>query len=74
MAKKDVKKGVNKDVNKGVLNIGFGNVVVRSRLVAILSPGPSPVRRLRKRERRADSSMRPTDGSVYRYLSVTPVI
>jgi regulator of extracellular matrix RemA (YlzA/DUF370 family) len=32
---------------KGALNIGFGNVVISSRLVAILTPGPNPVRRLR---------------------------
>jgi len=56
-----------KEVNKDVLSIGFGNVVIRSRLVAILAPGPNPVRR-------TDSSMRPTDGSVDRSLSVTPVI
>ncbi|MFP5222843.1 MAG: DUF370 domain-containing protein [Acidobacteriota bacterium] len=32
----------------GLLNIGFGNYVVNSRVVAIVNPASSPMRRLRE--------------------------
>jgi hypothetical protein len=32
----------------GLINIGFGNYVVRSRIVAIVNPNSSPMRRLRE--------------------------
>jgi hypothetical protein len=47
---------------KDVLNIGFGNVVIRSRLVAILAPGPNPVRRLREEARKAGRLVDATHG------------
>ena len=47
---------------KGVLNIGFGNVVIHSRLVAILTPGPNPVRRLRDEARQAGRLVDATHG------------
>jgi len=47
---------------KDVLNIGFGNVVIRSRLVAILAPGPNPVRRLRDEARQAGKLVDATHG------------
>ena len=59
-----------KDVKKDVLNIGFGNVVVRSRLVAILSPGPSPVRRLRDEARKAGRLVDATHGRKCRSVLV----
>jgi hypothetical protein len=30
-----------------LLNIGYGNLVVASRVIAIVSPGPAPMKRLR---------------------------
>ena len=47
---------------KGVLNIGFGNVVIHARLVAILTPGPNPVRRLRDEARKAGRLVDATHG------------
>lgn len=47
---------------RGVLNIGHGNVVIRSRLVAILVPGPNPVRRLRDEARKAGRLVDATHG------------
>jgi regulator of extracellular matrix RemA (YlzA/DUF370 family) len=55
---------------KGVLNIGFGNVVVSSRLVAILVPGPNPVRRLRDEARKAGRLVDATHGRKCRAVLV----
>ena len=30
-----------------LINVGFGNVVLQSRVVAVVSPGSSPMKRLR---------------------------
>jgi hypothetical protein len=56
--------------NKEVLNIGFGNVVIRSRLVAILAPGPNPVRRLRDEARKAGRLIDGTHGRKCRAVLV----
>jgi regulator of extracellular matrix RemA (YlzA/DUF370 family) len=55
---------------KGVLNIGFGNVVVSSRLVAILVPGPNPVRRLRDEARKVGKLVDATHGRKCRAVLV----
>jgi regulator of extracellular matrix RemA (YlzA/DUF370 family) len=55
---------------KDVLNIGFGNVVIRSRLVAILAPGPNPVRRLRDEARKAGRLVDATHGRKCRAILV----
>ncbi len=53
-----------------VLHIGFGNVVIRSRLVAIVSPGPNPVRRLREEARKAGKLIDATHGRKCRAVLV----
>jgi regulator of extracellular matrix RemA (YlzA/DUF370 family) len=40
-----MKKG---DVRPVLVNIGFGNVVASSKVVAIITPGSAPMRRLRE--------------------------
>ena len=55
---------------KGVLNLGFGNVVMRSRLVAILTPGPNPVRRLRDDAKKAGRLVDATHGRKCRAVLV----
>ncbi len=55
---------------KDILNIGFGNTVVRSRLVAILAPGPNPVRRLRDEARKAGRLVDATHGRKCRAVLV----
>lgn len=55
---------------KGVLNIGFGNVVINSRLVAILAPGPNPVRRLRDEAKQAGRLVDATHGRKCRAILV----
>jgi regulator of extracellular matrix RemA (YlzA/DUF370 family) len=55
---------------KGVLNIGFGNVVMQSRLVAIVTPGPNPVRRLRDDAKKAGRLVDATHGRKCRAVLV----
>jgi len=47
---------------KGVLNAGFGNMVMASRIVAILGPGSSPMRRLREEAKKAGRLVDATQG------------
>lgn len=56
--------------SRDVLNIGFGNVVILSRLVAILVPGPNPVRRLREEARKAGRLIDATHGRKCRAILV----
>lgn len=55
---------------KDVLNIGFGNVVIHSRLVAILAPGPNPVRRMRDEARKVGRLVDATHGRKCRSVLV----
>jgi regulator of extracellular matrix RemA (YlzA/DUF370 family) len=59
-----------KDVNRDTLNIGFGNVIVRSRLVAILAPGPNPVRRMRDEAKKTGRLLDGTHGRKCRSVLV----
>lgn len=59
-----------KDVQRDVLNIGFGSVVIRSRLVSILAPGPNPVRRLRDEAKKAGRLVDATHGRKCRSVLV----
>jgi regulator of extracellular matrix RemA (YlzA/DUF370 family) len=59
-----------KDVQRDVLNIGFGNVVIRSRLVSILAPGPNPVRRMRDEAKKAGRLVDATHGRKCRSILV----
>jgi regulator of extracellular matrix RemA (YlzA/DUF370 family) len=36
-------------MNNLLINIGFGNAVIASRIIAVLSPGSAPMNDLRKR-------------------------
>ena len=47
---------------KGLLNIGFGNMVVAGRVVAILAPGSSPMNRLREESKKAGRLIDATRG------------
>ena len=55
---------------KDVVNIGFGNVVILSRLVAILAPGPSPIRRLRDEAKKEGRLVDATHGRKCRAVLV----
>lgn len=59
-----------RDAKRSVLNIGFGNVVICSRLVSILAPGPNPVRRLRDEAKKAGRLVDATRGRKCRSVLV----
>ncbi|MGQ9603409.1 MAG: DUF370 domain-containing protein [bacterium] len=45
-----------------LVNIGFGNVVAGNRIVAIINPGSSPVRRLKEQAHKAGKLIDATEG------------
>jgi len=55
----------------GLLNIGFGNFVVSSRVVAIVNPASSPMRRLREDAKEAQRLVDATQGRKTRSIIVT---
>ena len=56
---------------QGLLNIGFGNFVVNSRVVAIVSPASSPMRRLREDARQENRLIDATQGRKTRSIIIT---
>ncbi len=57
--------------NTGLLNIGFGNFVVSSRVIAIVNPSSSPMRRLREDARQAGRLIDATQGRKTRSIIVS---
>jgi len=55
----------------GLLNIGFGNYVVGARVVAIVNPASSPMRRLREDARSENRLVDATQGRKTRAIIVT---
>lgn len=54
-----------------LLNIGFGNSVVVSRVVGIVNPGSSPMRRLREDARQESRLVDATQGRKTRSIIIT---
>lgn len=54
-----------------LLNIGFGNFVVTSRVIAIVNPASSPMRRLREDARQEGRLIDATQGRKTRSIVVT---
>lgn len=54
-----------------LLNIGFGNAVVMSRVISILGPTSSPMRRLREEARQAGRLIDATQGRKTRSMIIT---
>jgi len=57
--------------NAGILNIGFGNVVAAERVVAVVTPGSAPVKRMKDRARDAGKLVDATQGRRTRAVIVT---
>lgn len=55
----------------GLLNIGFGNFVVNSRIIAIVNPTSSPMRRLREDARTDGRLIDATQGRKTRSIIIT---
>lgn len=55
---------------QGLLNIGFGNFVVSNRIIAIVNPSSSPMRRLREDARQSGRLIDATQGRKTRSIVV----
>lgn len=62
-----------KKVNQGLrlINIGFGNVVSAGRVVAIVTPDSSPIKRLREEARERGKLIDVTQGRKTRAIIIT---
>ena len=54
-----------------IINIGFGNVVSASRVIAIVSPGSSPIKRLRDEASERGKLIDATQGLKTRAIIIT---
>ncbi len=54
-----------------LINIGFGNVVSSSRIIAIVAPGSSPIKRLREDARGSGKLVDATQGRKTRAIIIT---
>lgn len=54
-----------------IINIGFGNVVSASRVIAIVSPGSSPIKRLRDEAGERGKLIDATQGRKTRAIIIT---
>ncbi len=63
-----MKKG---DVRPILVNIGFGNVVASSKVVAIVTPGSAPMKRIREEAKKEGKLVDATQGRRTRSIIVT---
>jgi regulator of extracellular matrix RemA (YlzA/DUF370 family) len=54
-----------------LINIGFGNVVSASRVIAVIAPGSSPIRRLREEAGERGKLIDATQGRKTRAIIIT---
>lgn len=54
-----------------LLNLGFGNFVIAARVVAVVNPASSPMRRLREDAKQAGKLIDATQGRKTRSLVIT---
>lgn len=54
-----------------LLNIGFGNVVSTSRIIAIINPGSLPVKKLRDEAKQKGKLIDATEGKKMRSIIIT---
>ena len=60
-----------KDRNVPLINIGFGNVVSASRVIAVVAPGSSPIKRLREEAGDRGKLIDATQGRKTRAIIIT---
>src|SRR4030043_1678795 len=58
-------------MDRKLLNVGFGNVVMASRVVAIINPGSSPTKRLKEEAKEARKLVDVTQGRKTRSIIIT---
>ncbi|MEC4677100.1 MAG: DUF370 domain-containing protein [Nitrospirota bacterium] len=59
------------DATPILVNIGFGNVVASSRVVAIVTPGSAPIKRIREEARKGSKLIDATQGRRTRSIIIT---
>jgi extracellular matrix regulatory protein A len=57
-------------VKNNLLNIGHGNTIVRSRVVAIMTPGSAPMKRLKDESKKNNKLIDATNGRKTRSIIV----
>jgi extracellular matrix regulatory protein A len=63
-----MKKG---DLSPLLVNIGFGNVVASAKVVAVVTPGSAPMKRLREEAKKAGKLVDATEGRRTRSIIIT---
>ncbi len=63
-----MKKG---DISPVLVNIGFGNVVASSKVVAIVTPGSAPIKRMREEAKSGGKLVDATQGRRTRSIIIT---
>lgn len=58
-------------MDRKLLNVGFGNMVMASRVVAIVTPGSAPTKRLKEEAKEARKLIDVTQGRKTRSIIVT---
>lgn len=58
-------------MSQALVNIGFGNVVVASRIVAIITPTSAPMKRLKEEARQQGKLIDATQGRKTRAIIIT---
>jgi regulator of extracellular matrix RemA (YlzA/DUF370 family) len=59
------------DLRPLLVNIGFGNVIASARVVAIITPGSAPMKRLREEAKKRGKLIDATEGRRTRSIIVT---
>ena len=59
------------DLSPVLVNIGFGNVVSAARVIAIVTPGSSPMKRLREEAKKRGKLVDATEGRRTRSIIIT---
>ena len=59
------------DLRPLLVNIGFGNVIASARVVAIITPGSAPMKRLREEAKKRGKLIDATEGRRTRAIIVT---
>ncbi|MCL4322329.1 MAG: DUF370 domain-containing protein [Deltaproteobacteria bacterium] len=54
-----------------LINIGFGNIVMQSRVIAVVSPGSLPMKRLRETAKDGNHLIDATEGRKTRSVIIT---
>ena len=58
-------------MNHKLINIGFGNVIVASRVIAIITPSSAPMKRLKEEARKHGKLIDATQGRKTRAIIIT---